>query len=47
MADVQMADFNPFDPGYDPNPWPQLNALRDSGRLLYWPLIQGYLLTRG
>lgn len=46
MSQVPMAEFNPFDPRYDASPWSFLDTLRDAGPILYWPLIQGYLLTR-
>ncbi|MCY1081922.1 cytochrome P450 [Archangium lansingense] len=40
------ADFNPYAPGYDQNPYPALEKLRAEAQLQYWPAGRAWLLSR-
>jgi cytochrome P450 len=40
------ADFNPYAPGYDQNPYPALEKLRAEPGLQYWPAGRAWLLSR-
>jgi cytochrome P450 enzyme len=40
------AQFHPYAPGYDVNPYPALAALRAQGPVSYWPEGRAWLVTR-